>query len=157
MKILFTRLTNETHRLECIREDGSKESAELETKSLLKHDLIHLAVEKEAGLKESFWGLVSQGKTFADLSPQKMMEDKMMVNTELAKTEMVVGLMTGFLSHDAKAEDILLSAKSIFEGSRITLPSYLTADFMERVKTRYRSLSGQLNGTPFHETIELSF
>lgn len=157
MKILLTRLTNDTHRLECIRDDGTRESAELETKSLLKHDLVHLAVEKEAGLLEGFWGLVAAGKTFKELSGKNTMSPGEPPKSELAITEMVVGMMTGYLVNQAKAEDILLAADTIFKGSSIALPPYLTPSFMEAVSKRYKALIGQVNGTPFHETIELSF
>lgn len=49
MRIAFTKLTQDRHRLEIRREDGSTESVELETRSYLLHDLGHYAVEAEAG------------------------------------------------------------------------------------------------------------
>ena len=54
MLIRLTRLTNERHRLEVVRDDGTREARELETRSALPHDLVHYAVETEAGLGASF-------------------------------------------------------------------------------------------------------
>ena len=48
MLIRLTRLTNDRHRFEILRNDGTHESHELETRSTLLHDLAHYAVETEA-------------------------------------------------------------------------------------------------------------
>jgi hypothetical protein len=52
LKLRFTRVSPTRHRLEYRREDGTGEAIAMETKSLLVHDLVHFAVESEAGLKD---------------------------------------------------------------------------------------------------------
>lgn len=39
-----------------------------ETRSYLVHDLLHYAVESEAGLSGGFWGNLARGKTLADMN-----------------------------------------------------------------------------------------
>ena len=61
MLVRFTRLTNERHRFEIVRDDNVSEARELETRSTLLHDLSHYAVEVEAGLTSSaLYGLASE-------------------------------------------------------------------------------------------------
>ena len=57
LTICFTRTSNQRHRLDIVREGGACESRELETRSTLVHDLVHFAVETEARLTRSFYGL----------------------------------------------------------------------------------------------------
>jgi len=70
MLIRLTRLTNERHRLEFVRDDGTSEARELETRSALLHDLVHYAVETEAGLEASFYGQLAGGKTYEALTAE---------------------------------------------------------------------------------------
>ena len=51
-----------------MRKDNSEDQAICVTRSFLKHDLTHFAVESEANLKSGFWGLISAGKSLADLN-----------------------------------------------------------------------------------------
>jgi len=74
MLIRFTRLTNERHRLEFVRDDGTSEARELETRSALLHDLVHYAVETEAGLMASFYGQLAGGKTYESLTAEPSSE-----------------------------------------------------------------------------------
>ena len=67
MQIRLTRLTNDRHRFEVVRDDGTRDARELETRSALLHDLVHYAVETEDGLKASFYGLLGSGKTYEAL------------------------------------------------------------------------------------------
>src|SRR5262245_47680630 len=68
MLIRFTRLTNDRHRFEIVRDDGTREARELETHSVLPHDLAHYAVGVGAGLNESFYGRLAQGVTYDELT-----------------------------------------------------------------------------------------
>src|SRR5262245_52642051 len=49
------------HVLEVQRPDGSSSSTELESRSCLRHDLMHYAFERRAGLQRSFYGAVAAG------------------------------------------------------------------------------------------------
>ncbi len=54
LTLRFTKLSDERHRFEYRRPDGTGEAIEMETRSLLRHDLLHFALEREAGLRGSF-------------------------------------------------------------------------------------------------------
>lgn len=73
MKVRFTKTTPTHHLFEIVRNDGSREEALIETKSFMPHDLIHLAYESTAGLKESFFGKLASGTTFAEFGDRQLM------------------------------------------------------------------------------------
>ena len=87
MLIRLTRLTNERHRFEIVRDDGTRESHELETRSTMLHDLAHYAVETEAGLGDSFYGRLAQGVAYEDLTVVPP------TTPEVMQTEVVVALI----------------------------------------------------------------
>ena len=64
MIVRFTRLSPTHHRFEALRDDGSIESRELETRSLLNHDLVHFALESEGELKDGFYGTLARGGSY---------------------------------------------------------------------------------------------
>ena len=67
MKIAFHKIDAERHAL-VIERGGRTERVECETRSYLVHDLLHYAVESEAGLDGGFWGHLARGKTLADMN-----------------------------------------------------------------------------------------
>ena len=89
MRIVWTKLTGERHAFEVIRDDGSRDRAELETRSLLLHDLVHYAVEAEAGLQHAFYGKLAAGTELAELGAGPFPPD----DTELALAEALTGPM----------------------------------------------------------------
>ena len=60
MKIVFTKLSDQRHAVRVERSDGKSESIELDSRSFLRHDLAHFAVELELGLSEGVWGSVAR-------------------------------------------------------------------------------------------------
>ena len=54
MRILFHKLSDDRHRLAIERTPGAREEVECETRSYLVHDLLHYAVESEAGCGATF-------------------------------------------------------------------------------------------------------
>jgi hypothetical protein len=157
MLIRFTRLTNDRHRLEIVRRDGSSERVELETKSLWLHDLTHFAVESEAGLQDGFWGALAAGKTLAELNDRagKGMGDDA---GSLGVIEMLVGAISGALS-GVPLESVSENIKGYFEhvGRGGAFPGWLTSEYVGRVHDRMRKLVGHWNGTKFGDTMELEW
>lgn len=155
MLVRLTRLTNERHRLEFVRDDGTRESRELETRSALLHDLVHYAVETEAGLNASFFGQIASGKTYAQLT------DEPSNDAEAMQTEGVVARIQGLAKDDAWSHvDPKALAESIAAGF-LSLghepPAWLNADSLGRVRERLRRVQGQWRATPFHQTLTLEF
>lgn len=149
MKIAFQKISNDQHRLTIERADGSSETSILETKSLLLHDFIHLAVELEAGLKESFWGLVASGKSFLELVSKDEMQGAGIDRTEVGVTEFVVGAMTGAVQRSIPPIDLIEGMNNFFAASNQTFPIYLTPEFIERTSERLRHIRGAWNATAF--------
>src|SRR5690606_20586325 len=97
MLIRFTRLTNERHRFEIVRDDGTREAHDLETRSTLAHDLTHYAVEIEVGLRGAFYGRLASGMKYAELTTTAK------AGPEAMQAERVVALLQGTLrgpTHD---------------------------------------------------------
>jgi hypothetical protein len=156
MLIRLTRLTNERHRLELVRDDGTREARELETRSALLHDLVHYAVETEAGLGASFYGQIASGKNYEALTAEPSDDPEAM------QTEAVVARIQGLTKNDDawSQADAGGTAESIAAGFRAlggTPPAWLTADLIGRVRERLRRVQGRWRATPFHGTLELDF
>lgn len=155
MLIRFTRLTNDRHRFEIVREDGTCEAHELETRSTLVHDLAHYAVELEGGLSHSFYGRLARGVRYDDLI------DTPAEGPEALQTERVVVMLQGALKAPdrVKPDPELTLAKlaSSFDATADDHPAWLTTDLMARIVERLRRVHGQWRATSFHETLELKF
>jgi hypothetical protein len=155
MLIRLTRLTNERHRLELVRDDGTRETRELETRSALLHDLVHYAVETEARLSASFYGRLARGETYEALTVEPA------ADAEAMQTEAVVGRIQGVAKNDTwSAVDPESFAQSIAAGFRALggePPAWLTGDLIVRVRERLRRVQGQWRATPFHQTLALEF
>jgi len=150
----FTRLSPSHHRFEYRRPDGTGEAIEMETRSLLLHDLTHYAVESEAGLRGSFYGLLAKIGGYQELT----VNGGAALGGEVAITERVVGALQGALN----GEDFDPKAFSGAIAEYIELyderpPRWLTPEFVTRVRERLRRLNGRWKATPFGETMELTF
>jgi hypothetical protein len=155
MLIRFTRLTNDRHRFEVVRDDRTSEAHELETRSALAHDLAHYAVEVEGGLSHSFYGRLARGMRYAELTTMAP------EGPEALQTErVVVVLQNAFKAPDRANPDpqLLLSRlASSFDVMGEQHPGWLTAESLARMLEQFRRILGQWRATPFHETLELKF
>lgn len=143
--IRLTRLSPTQHRFEAIRADGSRETRELETKSLLRHDLVHFAVESEAGLQCGFYGRLARGEADDDLS------------SEASAIERIVGALQGASKGEVDPEDFISTFQAYERQLGAESAPWLTAELIGRVLARLRRLEGQWRATPFHHTLELRF
>lgn len=155
MLLRLTRLTNRRHRFEIVRDDGTREAHEMETRSTLLHDLVHYAVETEARLDASFYGRLASGATYEALTAEPAM------GPESMQTESVVGRIQGIAKNDGWAgmdpQELAASIAAGFRSVGQEPPAWLTGDLIMRVRERLRRVLGQWRATPFHETLELEF
>ena len=155
MLIRFTRLSNDRHRFEIVRDDGTREARELETRAAMSHDLAHYAVEVEAKLMESFYGRLAQGLAYDELvtTPAK--------TSEAMETERVVALIQNTYKRGAATattpEEEAARIVAAFRSTESAPPVWLTAEFLARALERLRRVQGQWRATPFHRTLELEF
>lgn len=126
MRIELTGLDPRTHRFAIFRDDGSTESAVLETRSFLVHDLTHYAVESVLKLDAGFYGLLAAGTKMAELNDR---EKKWPEGTQIARAESIVGPMQSHLT-----------------GKHFVMPDW---PFIGEVEALYRKVWGQWRGTKF--------
>ena len=150
--IRFTRVSPTHHRLQLVREDGSSEPRELETKSCLYHDLLHFAVETEVGLRQSFYGLLAQGARYEQLTM-----DGTAAGAEIVGTERIIGGLTGALRNQVPAERFVAAMRNAFDAHGERLPGWCTVALVERVREQMRRLEGEWRALPFGRSMELGF
>ena len=154
MTLRFTRIAPDRHRFEYRLPNGEGEAIELETRSTLYHDLLHYAVESEAGLQGSFYGLLAKVGGYAEL----VVGGGAALGGEVAITEALVGALTGALKAEAPDPPAIVEQFrdyiALFDWR---MPPWLTEAFVQAVAERMRQLEGRWRSTPFGETMELSF
>jgi hypothetical protein len=138
-----------------VRDDGTREARELETRGVLLHDLVHYAVEVEAGLKASFYGRLANGETYEELTARPP------VDSEPMQTELVVVSIQGIAKNDewstVAPEGFAESLAAGIRSAGHEPPAWLNGDLIIRVRERLRRVQGQWRATPFHQTLSLEF
>jgi len=152
LKVRFTRTAPDRHRFEYVRPDGSGEQLELETHSFLRHDLVHFAVESEAGLKGSFYGLLAKVGGYQELTLAGES-----LGGEAAQTETVVGPLQAALKADFDAGAFVERVADYRADLDLEPIRWLNAEVMGRIAEQVRRLEGRWKATPFGETMELTF
>ncbi|MGA0600399.1 hypothetical protein ACO2Q3_06800 [Caulobacter sp. KR2-114] len=153
LEVSFTRISPTHHRFAYRRPDGSGETVEMETRSLLQHDLLHFAVESEAGLRGSFYGILAKIGGYEELR----VAGGMALGGEIAITERVVGALTGALAQpELDDEAFVAQVREFLEVYDEGAPRWLTPGFMTAVRERMRQLEGRWKATPFGETMTLT-
>lgn len=154
LELSFTRVSPTHHRFAYRRPDGSGEAVEMETASLLRHDLLHLALETEAGLRGSFYGILAKIGGYEELR----VAGGMALGGEIAITERVVGALTGALAQaDFDDESFIVQVREFLEIYDEGAPRWLTPALVVAVRERMRQMEGRWRATPFGETMSLTF
>ena len=154
LAVSFTRLSPERHRFDYRRPDGTGEAIEMETGGLLAHDLLHFAVETEAGLRGSFFGLLAKVGGYEELR----VAGGAALGGEVAITERVVGALTGALAQpDLDEASFAAQVGEFLDLYDERAPRWLTAAFIAAVRERMRQLEGRWEATPFGQSLELAF
>jgi hypothetical protein len=154
LTLRFTRISPTRHRFEYRRADGTGEAVEMETRGLLFHDLLHYAVESEAGLRGSFYGILGRIGGYEELS----VAGGAALGGEVAITERVVGAVTGALHADDLDEAAFVAqATEFLDIYDERAPRWFTPAFVVAVRERMRQLLGRWKAIPFGETLELTF
>ena len=152
LTIRLTRISPTHHRFEYIRADGTGEALELVTREFLTHDLVHFAVESEAGLRGSFYGLLNKIGGYAELTLQGEA-----LGGEAQLTEMVVGPLQNALGPELDAAAVADRICGFMRDMDLRPPRWLTGAFIAAVRERMRRLQGQWKAVPFGGTMELVF
>lgn len=151
LQIGLTRISPTHHRLDLQRHGGAREAVTLETRSVLLHDLVHFAVESEAGLADSFYGRVARGVGYGELAADGG------AGGEILVTEKVVGAVQGAWRRGFEPAALAAALRGYFEGLGEAAPAWLTAELLQRVGERLRRLEGEWRALPFGQTMQLAF
>ncbi|WP_437755397.1 hypothetical protein [Sorangium sp. So ce1389] len=138
-----------------MRANGQRDRVECETRSYLVHDLLHFAVESEAGLRGGFWGNLAKGNTLADLNDrtgQAMAAE----SKELGIVETTVGILSGAVE-GRTAEETVMMALNCAPATGWTPPDWLTEEFVKRVQERMRHLLGHWKATPYRGEMKIEW
>jgi len=154
LALRFTRVSPTHHRFEYRRADGSGEAVETETDAVLVHDLLHYAVESEAALKGSFYGILDKIGGYEELS----VAGGAALGGEIAITERVVGAIAEAMGEDG-LDDAAFAVRvtqnvALYEERS---PRWLTPATIGAVRERMRRLTGRWAATRIGETMELEF
>lgn len=157
LKIQLKRVSPTQHAFTLLLENGGKETLQLETKTYLFHDLLHFAVESEAGITNSFYGRLAKGERYEELTLPEMSVVSHGSDSEALMTERIVGVLTGVLKRNASGSQALLGLQNLLSASGETVPQWFTPTFVEQVKERMRKLEGEWKGIAFGETMTIEF
>jgi hypothetical protein len=133
LDILFTKVSNTRHAVEVVRRDKTGDSAELNSRSFLRHDLAHFVIEVELPIKGGYWGSVGSG---AALSGEGISGPQAMLAESLAGPAQTL-MRTG---GDVDAYLALLQR---------VCPDEATPDLAGRIHERVRQVLGLWKATPF--------
>ncbi|MEM7205204.1 MAG: hypothetical protein AAF628_33425 [Planctomycetota bacterium] len=156
LEVHLKRLSNTHHRMDWARPDGTTGSATLETRSCLLHDLVHFAVETEAGLTDSLYGRLARGGDYTALAAPPPAEWATSTD-ELVITETVVGPLQGAWRRGLDPVRFVAELRRHRDQVGAACPAWLDVDLVARVQERLRQLEGQWRGTPFGEALTLRF
>ena len=152
LTIRLTRISSTEHRFEYERADGTGEALDLVTREFLRHDMVHFAVETEARLRGSFYGLLDKIGGYAELTLEGAA-----LGGEAQITEMIVGPLQNALAPDGAATDIAERIVTFMRDMGLIPPRWLTGAFIDAVRERVRRLEGEWKATPFGEAMTLVF
>ena len=146
--VSLTRLSNARHRFEYRRPDGSGEAVEMETRSLLTHDLAHFAVESEAGLQDGFYGRLARAGSYAEVSA---------MDADALGVERVVVVFQSLAKTEAEPGQAWWRLVGTFSAMDEAFPEWIDPAVATGIERRLRALLGQWRATPFGQAMELRF
>lgn len=132
MQIVFTKISDHRHAVSVVRDDGSHDCVELNSRSFLRHDFAHFAVESEIPLLAGYWGSVADGAPLAGN----------IESAEIWLAESLAGRVQTLMRVEAGVDKYLAALDSV-------VPELATANLAERIHEQIRQLRGHWRGTPY--------
>lgn len=137
----FTKLSDERHALSVVRADQSVDHIELDSRSFLRHDLAHFAVEVELEIRHGFWGSVAAGAA---------LDGTALDGDQLSLAEEIAGPMQTMMRLNADPDMI----RSVLD--RVA-PELSSDEAARRIHERLRHLRGRWRATPYRGEMTLSW
>ena len=166
MRILFDKHSRDRHELTVEWGPDRRESMSCETRSYLLHDLLHYAVESQAGIEHGFWGSLASGCSLAELAERAKAVAEVAkldpavvppsADADLAMIEKVVGAMHG-ATKGIPAGELFAGMQRYATASDRAWPAWLTLPFVEAVIEHMRKLRGRWAATPLGASMVLDW
>jgi hypothetical protein len=141
VEVAFIKLSDQRHLVRVRRADRTTESVELDSRTFLRHDLAHFAVERELGLRNGVWGSVAAGGSLSGDG---------LDGADMALAETVSGPMQTMMRTGADSAEI-------FDVLARVAPEVASIELATRLHARLRSLSGHWVSTPYGGEMELEW
>jgi len=133
MKIVFKKISDEEHVVKVFRQANSTEEATLNSRSFLRHDFAHLAIEIEIPLSAAYWGSVAAGAA---------LDGKALAGKEIVIAESLAGPVQILIRNNAGIE----AYQDILDRMQ---PQLASRDLAERIHERARQLLGHWRATAY--------
>jgi hypothetical protein len=150
MVIRLHKISPHRHLLEVVGEGGSKR--ELDTRSFLRHDLMHWCIERRGRIDGALFGKLERGEPLGAMSTSP---GDAPAATALHGTEMLVGMLQGAEGRDADPDEFVAAAREWFALQGQQLPAFCDAAFVRNVLADYRQLYGQWQSLRIGGVLEL--
>ena len=139
MTVRFVKLSDHRHRVDVRRADGTDETVELDSRSYLRHDLAHFAVEATLGLQGGVWGSIAAGGSF---------DGNGLDGDDMALAETLSGPVQTLMRVEAPPGDI-------YDALTRVAPEIASQDLADRLHVRMRALTGRWRSTRYGDAMEL--
>ena len=141
MHILIRKISDDRHTVEIERVDGTSDRVELDSRSFLRHDLAHYAVELEIPIYRGYWGSVCAGASLA--SDEIAGPDAMLA-------ERLAGPVQTLMRVDADVGEYFTTLERV-------IPDLASTSLAERLHERIRQLRGLWKSTHYSESMKLEW
>ena len=157
LAVTLTAISPSTHRVAFLRADGPCDQAVLDTRSFLVHDLLHFAIESEAGFSRAFYGRFAGGACYRALAVMTAADFSPAADNEAWLAQMLVGPLTPIARGQPLPPGFVASLSEMMAAHGVTRPAWLDDDFLTRALGRFRRLSGHWKAAPFGQPMRLEF
>ncbi|MBK8096198.1 MAG: hypothetical protein IPK26_03780 [Planctomycetes bacterium] len=128
MQFRLHKLTPHRHLLLVQRDDGTTTRDELDSRSFVRHDLMHWCFENRAGITDAFLGQGAAPTT---------------TSQAYAVTEVLVGMLQGVAGREVDPQQFVDRAAEYLPSQGHVLPPFVDAAFVRAVLAHWQRLYGQ--------------
>jgi hypothetical protein len=155
MRVRLQKTHRDRHVMEVQSDHGTTLRRELETRSTLRHDLMHWALERAAALRDSFFGRLARGDDPDQDRAAMTVPVQGRPAAELHATEVLVGMLQGAAARGVEPAAFVGFAGEMLALQGHRLPAFVTPELVRTVLAHYRQLVGQWDSLRHGGVLEL--
>lgn len=141
MTVHFVKLSEQRHRVEVHRADGTHDTADLDTRSFLRHDLAHYAVEATLGLQGGVWGSIAAGGSF---------DGNDLDGADMTLAETLAGPVQTLMRIEAPPDEV-------YDTIMRVAPETASREVADHLHAWMRALTGRWRSTGYGDALELEW